>query len=125
MALTLVAFDDPPSRFAATKVGATVQDGRFFLDFTRKIDVIRWFGVRNVYIGPAVGLIVPVVHEAEKLGGLMISVNVSDPYFRDIRKLWGTHFPSHPVAVPQEADGLKIIADFATQFPEDCQSPNT
>ena len=124
MPLTLIAFDSPPSRFAATKVGGAVSEGRFFLDFTRRLEVIRWFGVRNRYIGPAVGLLVPVVHEAENSGGLIISVSVGDPYFRDIRKLWKAHYPSTPVVVHQEADGLKIIADFATQFPEDCQSPN-
>ena len=124
MALTLIAFDHPPSRFAATKVGATVSDGRFFLDFTRKLEVIRWFGVRNRHVGPAVALLVPVVHEAEKSGGYVISVTVGDPYFPDIRKLWTANFPSSPATVAQEADGLKIIADFATQFPEDCQPPN-
>ena len=122
MALTLIAFDYPPSRFAATEVGAIVPNGRFFLDFTRKLEVIRWLGVRNRYIGPAVGLLVPVVHEAEKSGGFVIGVDVSDPYFRDLRKLWKAHFPSGSVAVPEEADGLTIIADFATQFPSDCQS---
>lgn len=124
MALTLIAFDNPPSRFAATKVGATVPDGRFFLDLTRRLEVIRWFGVRNRYIGPAVGLLVPVVHEAEKSGGYVIGVEISDPYFRDLRKLWKERFPSRPVAVSEEADGLKIIADFATQFPDDCQTHN-
>jgi hypothetical protein len=124
MALTLIAFDNPPSRFATTKVGATVPNGRFFLDFTRKLEVIRWLGVRNRYIGPAVGLLVPVVHEAEKSGGYVIGVDVSDPYFRDLRKLWKAHFPSSPVAVHEVADGLKIIADFATQFPDDCQTPH-
>lgn len=119
MALTLIAFDYPPSQFAVTKVRATVPDGQFFLDFTRKLEVIRWFGVRNQFIGPAVGLLVPVVHEAEKSGSYVIGVNISDPYFRDLRKLWRTHFPSSPAAVPQEADGLKIIADFAAQFPDD------
>ena len=121
MALTLIAFDDPPTRFAATKVGATVPDGRFFLDFTRKLEVIRWLGVRNRYIGPAVGLLVPVAHEAEKSGGYMIGISVGDPYFPDLLKMWKAHFPSSPAAVPEEADGLKIIADFATQFPEDSQ----
>lgn len=124
MALTLIAFDNPPTRFAATTVGAIVADGRFFLDFTRKLEVIRWFGLRNRYIGPAVGLFVPVVHEAEKSGGYVIGVNVGEPSFQDIRKLWKTHFPSSPATVLQEADGLKIIADFATQFPDCCQLPN-
>lgn len=125
MPLTLIAFDNPPSRFAVTKVGVTVPDGRFFLDFTRKLEVIRWFGIRNQYIGPAGDLLVPVIHEAEKLGGYVIGVNVGDPYFQDLRKLWEARFPSSPVTVPQEVDGLKIIADFATQFPEDCQPANT
>lgn len=124
MALTLIAYDDPQSRIAATKVGVIVPDGRFFLDFTRKLEVIRWFGVRNRYIGPPVGLLIPLVHETEKSGGYVIGVNVGDPYFHDIRKLWRTHFPLSPAIVPQEADGLKIIADFATQFPDDCQAPN-
>lgn len=39
MALTLVVFDNPPSRIAATKVGATASEGRFLLDFTRKLEV--------------------------------------------------------------------------------------
>ena len=124
MTLTLVAFDNPPSRFAVTKAGVTVSDARFFLDFTRRLEVIRWFGVRNRYLGPAVGLLVPVVHEAEQSGGYVISVSVGDPYFRDLQKLWKTHYPSNPTVVHQKADGLKIIADFATQFPEDCQSPS-
>jgi hypothetical protein len=124
MALTLIAYDDPPTRFAATKVGATVPNGRFFLDFTRRLEVIRWLGVRNPFIGPAVGLLVPVVHEGEKSGGYVVSVSVGDPYFQDLRKLWKTRFPSHPFEVSQESDGLKIIADFATQFPEDSQTPN-
>jgi hypothetical protein len=118
MSLTLIAFDDQPNRFAATKVGNTVQDGQFFLDFTRKLEVIRWFGIRNRYIGFATGLFVPVVHVAEKSGGYVIAVSVGESYFQDIRRLWKTHFPSIPAIVSQEADGLKIASDFATQFPE-------
>ena len=117
MTLTLIAFDNPPSRFAVTAVGSVISDGCYFLDFTRKLEVIRWFGIRNPYIGPSVGLLVPVVHEAEVSGGYVVGVAISDPYFRDLRKLWKERFPSPPVAVSGEADGLKIIADFATQFP--------
>lgn len=124
MPITLIAFDDTPTRLAATKVGVVLPNGRYFLDFTRKLQVIRWFGVRNRYIGPAVALFVPVVHESEKSGGYMIGVHAGDPYFKDLRKLWKTHFPSRAVEIAEEADGLKIIADFARQFPEDCQLPN-
>ena len=120
MPITLVAFDDPPTRFAVTKVGATVPDGRFFLDFTRKLEVIRWFGLRNKFIGPAVALLVPVIHEGEMSGGYVIGVSVGNPYFKDLHNLWRARFPSSPVSVSREADGLKTIADFAAHFPEDC-----
>ena len=119
MPLSLIAFENPPRRFAATKIDATVPNGRFFLDFTRKLEVIRWFGVRNRYLGLAVGLLVPVVHEGEKFGGFVFSLNAGELYFMDIRQLWKIHFPSKPEVVCQEADGLKIIVDFATQFPAD------
>ncbi|CAG0959487.1 hypothetical protein MTYP_00644 [Methylophilaceae bacterium] len=124
MAITLITYDNPPTRFAATKIGVTVPDGRFFLDFTRSLEVIRWFGIRNRFIGPAIALFIPVVHEGEKSGGYVVGVSAGDPYFQDLRKLWKVRFPSPPFEVSQEADGLKIIADFATQFPEDSQTSN-
>jgi hypothetical protein len=120
MPITLVAFDDPPTRLAVTKVGTTVPDGQFFLDFTRKLEVIRWFGIRNRFVGPAVALLVPVIHVGEMSGSYVVGVSVGDPYFKDLHNLWRARFPSSPVPVSLEADGLKIIADFATQFPEDC-----
>lgn len=122
MPLQLVVFEDQPDRVSATKAGTTVPDGRFFLDFTRPLSVIRWLGVRNRFVGVAVGLLVPVVHECEKHGGYVVSVNASEPYFRDIRSMWKTRFPSKGIAVENEVDGLKVIADFAAQFPQDAQS---
>jgi len=119
MAITLIAYGNPPARIAVTKVNATIPEGRFFLDFTRNLEVIRWFGIRNRLIGPAVALLIPIVHEGEKLGGYVVSVSVGDPYFQDLRNLWKARFPSPPFEVSQEADGLKIIADFTTQFPQD------
>ena len=119
MSLQLVAFDDQPGRLAATKSGSTVPDGRFFLDFTRPLQVIRWFGVRNRFFGATVGLGVPVVHEAESAGGYVVSVIANDVHFCDIRTLWKSHFPSEPRIIEFEANGLKVIADFAIQFPQD------
>ena len=120
MPITLVAFNDPPTRFAITKVGATVPDKPQSSDAERKKIVIRWFGLRNRYVGPAVALLVPLIHEAEVSGGYVIGVTAGDPYFQDLRNLWKMRFSAHPVMVPHEADGLKIIGDFARQFPEDC-----
>jgi hypothetical protein len=119
MSLQLVAFADQPGRLAATKSGFTIPDGRFFLDFTRPLQVIRWFGVRNRFFGPAVGLGVPIIHEAEHVGGYVICVDASEAHFRELRTLWKSHFPSKASIIDCEANGLKIIADFATQFPHD------
>ncbi len=119
MSLQLVAFEDQPGRVAVTKIGTTVPDGRFFLDFTRKLDVIRWLGVRNRFVGPAVALLVPVVHEAQASGGYVIGIDQSQPYFRDVRRLWKAHYPSKPQSISLGMEELKVIADFAAQFPED------
>lgn len=119
MAITLIAYENTPTRISATKIGTTVPGGCFFLDFTRKLQITRWFGIRNRFIGPTVGLLVPIVHEGEKLGGYVISVSVGESYFQDIRKLWKVRFPSPSFEVFQESDKFKIITDFATQFPED------
>jgi hypothetical protein len=119
MPLQLVAFDDQPGRIAVTKVGSTVADGRFFLDLTRPLKVVRWLGIRNRFVGLAVGLLVPVVHEGENAGNFVISVNASDPYFHDVRAMWNERFPSSRVTAQQNADEIKLIADFASQFPQD------
>jgi hypothetical protein len=119
MPLQLIAFDDHPGRVAVTKIGSTLADGRFFLDFTRSLEVIRWLGIRNRFVGLAVGLLVPVVHEGENTGAFVISVDASDPYFGDLRAMWNEHFPSSAVTPRQNADEIKLMGDFGSQFPQD------
>jgi hypothetical protein len=122
MTLQLIKLHAHPNETAVTKIGAVVTDGAFFLDFSRRLERIRWLGVHNPWIGFTVGLMVPVVHQDENAGGFVISVSVNDPYFADISALWRANYPSKRTPPTSAADGTKIISDFAAQFPDDCQS---
>jgi hypothetical protein len=119
MALQLIKLHAHPSETAVTKIGSVVTDGAFFLDFSRPLERIRWLGVRNRWIGFTVGLLVPVVHQGEAAGGYVIGVTPTDPYFTDLQKLWKANYPSKRTPPARAADGLRIIADFAAQFPDD------
>lgn len=119
MALQLIKLDAYPHETAVTKVGSLVTNGAFFLDFSRPLEHRRWFGVHNRWFGLTVALLVPVVHQREHIGGFVIGVHRGDPYFADLRALWKAHYPSKSTLPTTVADGLKIIADFATQFPDD------
>ena len=100
-------------------MGSVIADGTFFLDFSRPLKRIRWFVVRNEWFGVTVGLLVPIVHERERTGGYVIGVSLSDPYFTDLQALWKANFPSQRKHPGKKADNLRIVADFAAQFPED------
>ena len=54
--LTLFGFRDRPHDFAATKVGAAVEECVFILDFARPLERIRWLGVTNRWLGVTVVL---------------------------------------------------------------------
>ncbi len=119
MELQLIKLHAHSNETAVTKVGSVVENGAFFLDFSRPIGRIRWFGIRNRWIGFTVGLFVPVVHQSEQSGAYVIGVGPSEPYFDDLLSLWKTHFPSKRTPPAMAADSLRIIADFAAQFPDD------
>lgn len=119
MALQLVKLHAHPNEIAVTKVGSFVTGGAFFLDFSRPLKHLRWFGVHNRWFGFTVSLLVPVVHEGERTGGYVIGAHRSDPYFADLRTLWKARYPSTRTLPTTDVDGLKIIAGFANQFPDD------
>ena len=121
MALILYGFSDRPDDFAATKVGAALGECDFLLDFTRPLETIHWFGKKNRWVGPKIGLLVPVVHQGEERGGYVISVNRGEPYFIDIPNLWRKHSGCSRTIKSEPVDPLRIIADFTRHFPEDCQ----
>lgn len=122
MTLKLFGFPDCPHDFGVTKVDATADRCSFFLDFSRPLKRQRWFGVVNSWIGPTVGLLVPVIHRGEAAGGYVIGTSRGEPYFGDLQALWRIHFRSPRQLVEPNADGFEIIGDFATHFPEDCKS---
>lgn len=123
MPTQLFQFETHPNDIAVTKT-EFVSGGMFFLDFSRPLERLRWFGVLNYWVGFTAALSVPVVHEGEHSGGYVIGIHRSDPYFKDVLTLWKARYPSKRSNPEPEADGLKIVTDFAAQFPGDCQLPN-
>ena len=109
-----------PDRIAVSNTDSFITDGAFFLDFSRPIEVRRWLGFTNRWVGFAVGLLVPVIHQGEESGGYVVGVNRSDPYFEDLQKYWKAQYPSNAAPPTESVDALKIIADFAAQFPNNC-----
>lgn len=119
MALQLIKLHEYPNETAVTKISSVITEGAFFLDFSRPLKRIRWFGVHNNWFGFTVGLLVPVVHQGEHVGGYVIGVHLSDPYFADLQALWKANYPSKRTQPPTAVENLKIVVDFAAQFPED------
>lgn len=120
MSFQLFKHSDRPDEYAASKTGASIAGSIFFLDFSRRLEVSRWLLFRNRWVGFAVGLLIPVIHEADKEGGYVVSLHRSEPYFNDVRALWKKWHPSSRRTPISEQDGLKVIGDFANNFPEDC-----
>src|ERR1039457_5270546 len=80
MATQLSQFDSHPNDIAITQT-EFIPDGLFFLDFSRPLKHLRWFGITNEWFGFTVCLAVPVIHQNEKEGGFVVGVHRSDPYF--------------------------------------------
>ena len=120
MAMQLFGYPGFPSDIGVTKIDAQPNECTFFLDFQRPLEKVRWFGVLNKWIGPVVSLMLPVAHASEQSGGYVIGVHRSEPYFLDFPRLWKEHRGGVRKMVTKPEDGLQIIADFGTHFPEDC-----
>lgn len=119
MPLLLMQLGAHPAEIAATKLDACVEDSAFFLDFSRPLGRLRWFGIWNTRVGFTMSLIVPVVHQAEPAGSRTIAVDRGDPYFAELQRLWAERFPSpRPVPVAA-ASPAQIASSFAAQFPHD------
>ena len=117
MALQLFELPQFPGRVAATEVASFAPEGVFFLDFSRPLETHRWLGVRNRWVGLPVAVFVPVVHQGEASGRYVVGVDRSNPYFAQVRALWQQRYPSKSESPLASADHLKIVADFANQFP--------
>jgi hypothetical protein len=117
VAIHLFKLPTYPQQIAASEIGRVATDSAFFLDFSRPIEIQRWLIVRNRWIGCAVGLLVPVIHQGQEAGDYVIGVHRSDTYFADLRVLWKTRYPAKPRLPTAVADALEIIGDFGRQFP--------
>jgi hypothetical protein len=118
MSLHLFELDNYPNRIAVSKVDSYIEDGTFFLDFSRPLERYRWFGVENRWFGFTNCLVIPVIHQGQKYGEFMITVYRSDPYFKEIQAFWKAHYPTKNTPPAIEDGALKIAAEFASQFPE-------
>jgi hypothetical protein len=128
MTVLLYELASHPGEVGISKIEPPVIDGAFFLDFSRPLRVIsrRCFGISNIWIGRVTELGVPVVHQlgvpvahqGMRAGDFMVYMHRTDPRFSDIRALWKARHPSDPTASAVAGAGLKIIADFAVQFPQ-------
>jgi hypothetical protein len=119
--LLLYKPDGHSDQIGISKIDPPVAGGAFFLDFTRPLKIIRrLLGRSNEWIGTAVELHVPIVHQNECKGNYEIHMYSSDPRFGEIRALWKARYPSAKTPPDTEAVGFKIVTDFATQFPGDC-----
>lgn len=120
MRTNLFALDEFPNRIAVSKTKNYVIGGTFFLDFSRDLRTIRQLFGYNCPFGISIGIAVPVVHQLEGRGSFEIGVSTSDAVYKTIRKLWKERYPTNAAEPTGDYNGIKIISDFATQFPNDC-----
>ena len=120
MPLTIYGVHEYPHDFLITKVEAPIEQCVFLLDFERSIERVRWFFVRNSWIGFTVALIVPVIHLGQQKGGFFIGVRYGESYFADIPKLWMQHAGKSSSRPITAVSGLEVVADFGRHFPNDC-----
>ena len=120
MPIKIFTYPGFPSDIGITKIDVPPKECAFFLDFQRPLEKLRWFGVPNKWIGPAIFFLVPVAHASERSGRLVIGIKRNEPYFMDIQRLWREHRSVVREMIVETEDDLRIIADFGTHFPEDC-----
>lgn len=128
MTVLLYELASHPGEVAISKIDPPLIDGAFFLDFSQPLRVLsrRCFGISNTWVGPVSELGVPVVHQlgvpvahqGARADDFLVYMHRTDPRFSDIRALWKARYPSGPTASTVEGAGLKIVADFAVQFPQ-------
>jgi precorrin-6B methylase 1 len=119
MPLLLLQLGAHPTEIAATKLESCIEDGAFFLDFSRPLGKLRWLGAWNTRLGFTMSLLVPIIHQAESTGRRSIAVDRGDPYFRELQRLWKERFPSERPPAVSAAPEPEIAGHFATQFPHD------
>lgn len=120
MTTNIFTLEEFPNRIAVSKTPNYVIGGAYFLDFSRRLETVRRLFGFDCKFGISIGISVPVVHQLEHKGEFRIGVSPTDASYKVIKELWKERYPSNAAAPTGEYDGIKIISDFATQFPNDC-----
>jgi hypothetical protein len=123
MKLNYFEHDSHPGRIAISKTEHIVEDGLFFLDFTRPLIKFRKFIFINKWLGPVIAIHVPIIHqgEASKDAAFIVYADPAYEGFYELIKLWKENYPAYSSDPKEHADGIKIAADFGAQFPEDAR----
>jgi hypothetical protein len=120
MTVRLFELAEHPNRIAISKTENYQLDGVYFLNFNKPLQTIRWFGVYNKFIGYAMALSIPIIHQNQSDNDedtFSVGIDRHDSSFEVIRNLWKTYYKT-PNPIPKnESDGLQIIVDFSSQFP--------
>lgn len=124
MALQLFGLREHPNDFPVSKTMDRWEDCSFLLDFSRPLTKYRYLFSKRIWFGITASIGVPVVHVGEEKGGFIVSVGMGEPYFKDLQKMWKKYRGSPRTIRVEKADGLRIIADFANNFPEDAKTPD-
>jgi hypothetical protein len=117
VAIQLFELPTYPGQIAVSEIGRVLTHGAFFLDFSRPLEIQHWLIVRNRWIGPAIGLLVPVIHQGQETGEYVVGVQRREANFVNLRALRKARYPSKRTPPTTVADGLEIIGDFSRQFP--------
>lgn len=120
MPVRLFEHPDHPNRVALSETGMFASDSIFFLDFSRPLEYRYCYGIKNPWLGLGFpfSLLVPIVHQGQnEEGGFIVPVFRGEPEFAEIRRLWRLYYAEKRITPTTPVDGLRIIGDFATQFP--------
>jgi hypothetical protein len=117
MPLLLIQLAAHPDEIAATFTEACLPNGAFFLDFSRPLARQRFCGVWNARVGITMALVVPVVHQGQAQGRLVIVVDRGDPYCKELQRLWQERYPTARGNPGSLAASSQVMVDFETQFP--------
>lgn len=122
MTIRLFELAEHPNRIAVSKTDNYQIGGVFFLNFNKPLETIRWFGTYNKFIGYPMALLVPIIHQNQNDNDetFVVGLDRHDSTFNLIRSLWKANYKTaNPIRINVN-DGLQIIKDFASQFPNDC-----
>lgn len=97
-----------PGRIAIGRVQLPIEDGVFFLDFTRPLLTLgRW--LVHAYE-------VPVIHAAETAGSRALRISRGHEILEDLRDLWAAYYPGQAYPVSLQRTAARIETEFRAHF---------